>query len=296
MTKIAHCGTSIIPVCGGPGPRTCAAGRPGTRRTAVRTLCAALLAVATGQVTQAAPGDLDPSFDADGRVLSDLSHSENVLALVAQPDGKLVAAGFSGEGLDTDFALARYNPDGDLDTSFGQGGVVRTLLGPIDNFAVVLGLLRQADGKLVAAGFSFVDLTRFFDFTLVRYNPDGSLDPGFGEGGVVHTDFSQPLDAAFGVVQQPDGKLVAAGFSGVCISACDTTSPVFATDFALARYNPNGSLDTTFNNTGGSNRRLLRGAPWTAPLASCCSPMRGSWPSANRMALSMGPTTSPSFV
>src|SRR5687768_12175619 len=119
MTKIAHRGTSNVP--GRPGPRTCAAGRPGPHRTAVRTLCAALLAVGTGQVTQAAPGDLDPSFDADGRVLTNLSLSENALALVAQPDGKLVAAGFSGEALDTDFALARYNPDGGLDTSFGQG-------------------------------------------------------------------------------------------------------------------------------------------------------------------------------
>lgn len=254
MTKIAHCGTSIIPVCSGPGPRTCAAGRPSTRtrRTVVRTLCAALLTVGTGQVTQAAPGDLDPSFDADGRVLSNLSLSENALALVAQPDGRLVAAGFSGEALDTDFALVRYNPDGGLDTSFGQGGVVRTPLGPSDSFAAVLGLLRQADGKLVAAGFSFVDPTRRFDFTLVRYNPDGSLDPGFGENGVVHTDFFGPLEAAFGVVQQSDGKLVAAGFSAACISACGTTSEVFDSNFALARYNLDGSLDTTFNNTGRS--------------------------------------------
>jgi uncharacterized delta-60 repeat protein len=106
----------------------------------------------------------------------------------------------------------RYLPDGSLDPTFGTGGLVTTDFGGIDRgFALVL----QPDGKLVAAGFSGGD------FALARYLPDGSLDPMFGTGGLVTTDFGGAAEAV-ALVLQPDGKLVAAG------SCCE--------DFALARY------------------------------------------------------------
>jgi len=162
-------------------------------------------------------GSLDSTFGAGGEVLTDFGGEEFATALVLQPDGKFVVAGVSSSG--PDFALARYNTDGSLDTSFGSGGKVITA-----GFGSAAALVLQPDGKLVAAGDGFLPLATNDDFGLVRYNPDGSLDTGFGAGGKVLTDFGGANDAATSLVLQPDGKIVAAGISGG--------------DFALARYFP----------------------------------------------------------
>ncbi len=171
-------------------------------------------------------GSLDPSFGGDGRVVtSALFDLFGARALAPQPDGKLVVVGGGSNG---DFELARYNPDGSLDKSFGKGGKVNTVLGDDDEAnAVVL----QPDGKLIAAGQSFA---------LARYNANGALDPSFGTGGKVTTPFGSDYAVAFALVLQPDGKLVAAG----------DTETGSNHEFALARYNPDGSLDPSFG-TGG---------------------------------------------
>jgi len=96
----------------------------------------------------------------------------------------------------------------------------------------------QADGKLVAAGFTATDSGG--DFALARYRRDGTLDPSFGTGGKVTTDFAGGADGAAALVVQTDGKLVAAG------SATSGTG----LDVALARYRHDGSPDPTFG-TGG---------------------------------------------
>ena len=93
-----------------------------------------------------------------------------------QPDGKLVAAGTGDNGSQFVFALARYNPNGSLDTSFNGTGNVTTAIGSVQDDAIALA--RQPDGKLVAAGYS--DNGSNDDFALARYNPNGSLDPSFG--------------------------------------------------------------------------------------------------------------------
>jgi uncharacterized delta-60 repeat protein len=116
---------------------------------------------------------------------------------------------------------------GDLDPGFGQRGKVRTDFGGYRDQANALIL--QPDGKLVAAGFSGTVLRGISDFALARYHADGSLDPAFGTGGLVRTDFGGGFDQAIALVRQPDGKPVAAGFSeagGI-------------SDFALARYQGN---------------------------------------------------------
>ena len=94
-------------------------------------------------------------------------------AVAVQPDGKIVVAGLAATvaGQITDFALVRYNPDGTLDQSFGNHGIVTTDIGG-DDVAVALAI--QADGKIVAAG------TAGEHIALARYMPDGSLDPTFG--------------------------------------------------------------------------------------------------------------------
>jgi uncharacterized delta-60 repeat protein len=187
-----------------------------------------------------ADGAPDSSFGTDGQVITDFpSVDEAASAVALQPDGKIVTAGiaFTSSGFG-DFIVARYNPDGTLDLSFGTGGEATTNFGDHDGaFAVAL----QPDGKVVAAGFSFGTPTLEEEFALARYSSDGALDPTFGTGGEVTTDFNSFDDGASAVAVQPDGKIVAAGGS--------FPSPT-TTDFALARYEPNGALDLAFG-TGG---------------------------------------------
>ena len=199
------------------------------------------------QVAQAAAGDLDPTFGVGGMLMTDISRSTDIANAVAvQADGKLVLVGqtyknndFSGE----DFVVTRYNTDGTLDTTFGRGGKVRTDFPGLA--AVPSSVVIQSDGKIVVAGGAFPLFTFLGNFELVRYNPNGSLDRSFGNGGIVTTTFPEG-SYAFDVALQPDGKIIAAGTVFVDFNPGDISD----TDFALARYNSDGSLDTTFGNGG----------------------------------------------
>jgi uncharacterized delta-60 repeat protein len=161
---------------------------------------------------------------------------------VVQTDGKIIAVGYSEQtSTDADFALARYNPNGSLDASFGTGGKVTTDFAKGHDVAHAIAL--QRDGKLVVAGYS-EQSGRGSEFALARYHPDGSLDTSFGTGGKVTTHFGLSTNMAHGVALQSDGKIIAVGFSYQGRSAS-------AADFALARYYPDGRLDTGFG-TGGN--------------------------------------------
>jgi uncharacterized delta-60 repeat protein len=185
-------------------------------------------------------GTLDTSFGSGGKVITYLLDSSILgRAIFIQTDGKIMVSGQASSGC----ALARYNPDGSLDASFGVGGVVRTY---ITGFKQVHSAALQADGKIVVAG--HIDVSQDpssmnWNFGLVRYNTDGSLDSSFGSSGVVTTDFGRPDDRAYSVVVQPDGKIVAAGITV-------PYSNIFTPNFALARYNLDGTLDTSFGSGG----------------------------------------------
>jgi uncharacterized delta-60 repeat protein len=159
-----------------------------------------------------------------------------------QSDGKIVVAGYSETASITSFALARYNPDGSLDTSFGIGGKTTTSIEGNNEYAN--SLVIQSDGKIIAAGYSLnqTGTRNDNDFALVRYNTNGSLDTSFGTGGKVTTAIGSGYDNINTIAIQGDGKIVAAGYS-------DNINGIY-TDFALVRYNTNGSLDTSFG-TGG---------------------------------------------
>jgi uncharacterized delta-60 repeat protein len=187
----------------------------------------------------AADGDLDTSFDTDGKVTTPIgSGNDYVNSVVVQSDGKIVAAGDSINGItnEADFAIVRYNTDGSLDTTFGTGGKVTTQIGSRD--ATATDVVLQSDGKIVAAGYSYNGSN--YDFAIVRYNTDGSLDTTFDTDGKVTTPIALGDDKADSVVLQSDGKIVAAGYARI---GSDN-------DFAIIRYNTNGSLDTTFDTDG----------------------------------------------
>jgi uncharacterized delta-60 repeat protein len=187
-------------------------------------------------------GNLDKSFGSGGKVTTDFGGEDVAYAIAIQSDSKLVVAGlaFNGGTGSTEFALARYNPDGSLDQAFGAGGKQTTdFFGKACSaFSVAL----QPDGKIVAAGYATLgNSVSTFDFALARYNPDGSLDQTFGAGGKQTTDFFGDADDAGSVAIQADGKIVVAGAA----SHGSSTG-----DLALARYNPDGTLDQTFGPSG----------------------------------------------
>jgi uncharacterized delta-60 repeat protein len=202
-------------------------------------LGAFVLAVLLIPSALATPGTLDPSFGTGGKVTTSIGggYDDYGYALARQPDGKLVVAGTSGTAATAqDFGLARYNPNGTLDTSFNGTGKVTTAIGPVGDYATALKL--RSDGKLVAAGCSYNGLNN--DFAVARYNPNGSLDTSFNGTGKITTAIGSGNECVSALALQPDGKIVAVGrsFNGS------------NEDFALARYNPDGSLDSSFNGTG----------------------------------------------
>ena len=193
-----------------------------------------------------ADGTLDDTFGTAGTV-STLVHDEAVqqeaLAVAVQPDGAVVAAGYTvTDGL----AVVRYLPDGQLDETFGTGGVVSAILpGRLDDVAL------QDDGCIVVAGVATREDDEheqdFGDIVVVRLLPDGALDPTFGLGQPVTTDVGGVTNEAQNVVVQPNGSIVVSGASrnpgsdGVGID--DHTDVV--------RYGPDGLPDPTFG-TGGA--------------------------------------------
>jgi len=200
---------------------------------------------------EAMPGDLDASFGTGGKVTTDFSGYRDVInAAALQPDGKIVVAGYkqdsAGESGIFHVALARYNSDGSLDTSFGSGGkVITNLNADIKAFAVAV----QPDGKIIAVGDAEPD-SPYNDasmFAIVRYKPNGSLDTSFGSGGQVNVRFRTYFDSARAVAVQPDGKIVVGGFT---MYAPITSTPLNGSDFALARLNSDGTLDGTFGSGG----------------------------------------------
>src|SRR5262245_26622945 len=201
----------------------------------------------SAQMVQATDGDLDPTFGTGGTLMTDISRSTDLANAVAvQSDGKLVVVGQTYKNNDystEDFVVTRYNTDGTLDTTFGRGGKVRTDFPGLA--AVPSSVVIQADGKIVVAGGAFPLFTFLGNFEIVRYNPNGSLDRSFGSGGIVTTVFPQG-SYAFDVALQPDGKIIAAGTVFVDFNPGESSDTVFA----MARYYPDGTPDTTFGNGG----------------------------------------------
>ena len=188
-------------------------------------------------LAQAAAGDLDPRFGNGGVAITDFAQTEDyAYAVAVQADGKIVACGQSGIYPDLHSALVRYNRNGRLDSTFGTGGKVTVTFNSNNDYLFAVAL--QSDGKIVAAG-----STSGTSFLVARFNADGSLDQTFGTNGSVETTFGDQTAAGRALAVQPDGKIVVVGVSGA-------GSYSELNDFALARYNSDGSLDQNFGGSG----------------------------------------------
>jgi uncharacterized delta-60 repeat protein len=189
-------------------------------------------------------GSLDTSYSGDGKATVNFSAEDDpAFALAQQADGKIVAAGQAFEYPDGRFALARFRTNGALDLTFGTGGKV-TLDVTAGDDDVANGVAIQPDGKIVAVGSaSFINS----GWALARYNPDGTPDLTFDGDGLVLTNLGPDFDDGYDVAVQADGKLIAVGDGG-------------RGNFGLARYHPDGSLDTSFGGDGRVGASLAQGS------------------------------------
>jgi uncharacterized delta-60 repeat protein len=215
-------------------------------------------------------GRLDRDFGSGGVVETPIPNgasSSNFAADIAydvlvQPDGKYVvvgnAQGYGYYGM----ALARYNPNGSLDTSFGTNGTVFT-----DNGEAVSVAL-QGDGKIVVAGESS-QIPGQPEFTVARFTANGQLDTSFGNSGFVEPSFNgQTASLADSVVVQPNGQIVVAGTASAYVEYNDVIAVGFrrppefepAPSDVITRLNPDGALDTSFGNGGTI---VIPQTPWT---------------------------------
>lgn len=187
-------------------------------------------------------GSLDNTFGDAGTIIARFpppcsncpAPSPAAVAIGIQPDGKIVVAG-------ANFELLRFNPDGSADNAFGDAGKVapRFTENNVSLVAEASSLILQSDGKAVIGGTISTSGSQY-DFAVARFNANGSLDTAFGTNGLVRTDFVGKTDVAEALAITTDGKIVAAGYAFT-----DTRA-----DFAAARYNADGTLDTTFSGDG----------------------------------------------
>jgi uncharacterized delta-60 repeat protein len=184
-------------------------------------------------------GSLDKTFNSDGIVSTQIgSGDDQATAIALQKNGKIVVAGYTSSGEDTDFALARYNQDGSLDQNFGLGGIVVLPIGMGNDRANAIAI--QDDGSIVVAG-SAVGTTGEVA-VVTRFNTTGSVDKSFGHDGLVFAKSDDQTTARDLLIQDDDSILV----TGEHRSSEGTT-------LLLMRYLANGTYDQSFGTDGSSN-------------------------------------------
>ncbi len=180
----------------------------------------------------------DGTFGTSGIVSTPINLvDDEANALLIQPDGKIVLAGWSFDSTPKDdFALVRYNTDGILDNTFGSSGKVIAPIGAGFDYGYAVAI--QPDGKILVGGYS---INANNDFSLARFNTDGTPDVSFGTGGIVITAVGPGDEEAYSLAVQADGKILLSG---------NSANGAFGSDVALCRYNSDGSSDITFGLNG----------------------------------------------
>ncbi len=193
-------------------------------------------------------GSRDPAFGQNGDAVFLMPQPFEILAGACQQDNKILVTGYiehiSG-GNRVDVFIARFLENGQPDTSFGNTGNV---IIELDTTAFALGMAVQNDGKILLTGclgISWAWWPTNSDLMILRLLPDGTLDPSFGNGGIVVTDLTSSgydVDMGSRIFVQPDGKIFVSGRNGLGQNNIG--------DLALIRYLPDGTLDNSFGNGG----------------------------------------------
>jgi uncharacterized delta-60 repeat protein len=221
-------------------------------------------------------GVLDNTFGTGGMVITNASSSNDELnGVIVDGNGKIVVAGRAYNGSNVDFAVARYSSDGNLDATFGTGGITLTDF-PYHKSDIAQALSIQPDGKIVLAGYSNnVNTGTNNDFALARYNTDGALDNSFGTNGKTTIDFAGPYDQAYAIAIQPDYKIVVAGeavpgsnytFTLARLKSQESPLPVELTSFTASTTGSTVKLNwqtaTEVNNYGFEILRSAQNDKW----------------------------------
>ena len=204
-------------------------------------------------------GEIDTTFGIDGKVVTGFGTNNNTANATAfQTDGKFIVGGtyVSNRG-DNDFALARYNSDGTLDTTFGSEGKVNTNFGN-NNYNYINSIYVVPDGKIMVIGTSgMVSLAP--KLVVVRYLTNGTIDASFGTSGKVISTLIPYSPYGNKLVFQPDGKFL--------ITSCKQYNSDPNYYFGIERYSPDGVLDITFGTDGQAVSSFGNGQSIPASLA-----------------------------
>ena len=187
-------------------------------------------------------GSLDTTFADSGKAILPFAKDAIIKDIVLLSNGQIIVIGGGTDSTFSDFALARYNTDGSLDTYFGTDGKILTDIGSHNDWAYQAQV--QSDGKIILAGYSNNPAKSYKkDFALARYSADGVLDTTFGENqdGKVTTTLSSDDNTIYDIALQSDNKIVVAG---------EIVNDAGHRVIALARYDANGSIDESFGTLG----------------------------------------------
>jgi uncharacterized delta-60 repeat protein len=190
-------------------------------------------------------GDLDRSFGSGGLVAHDLGTFPMPRTVALQADGSILVGGqVECPDLQLCFGIARYRPNGSIDSSFGASGVARATFPDARCGCEIHDLAVQKNGRIVAVGWRFRGGDAQDDMLLAvaRFLPDGRLDRSFSHDGRLSFDFGYGDDLGSAVAVQPDGRIVVGGVA----SYRNRTEA----DFAVVRLRPNGTRDRTFSGDG----------------------------------------------
>ncbi len=203
-----------------------------------------------------AGGSPDEGFGDKGTILKTLDRDIEINGIVIQPDGKIIIGGVYSIFSGPQFLLIRYLPDGTLDPSFGEGGIAKISYPQSTRSYDINSVVLQKDGKIIIAGVTGV--MGYDEFlTVARINTDGSLDHSFGNEGAAVTKFGNDALRAYSAIIQSDGKIVAVGSNNYGNAY---NRPL------VARYLPNGVLDSTFGTNGLQSTILDYSVPHAATL------------------------------
>jgi len=212
------------------------------KRVVTVAFCLTLLSQALlAEPVLAAAGDLDTSFSGDGIAATHFGGADEAMSVLIQTNGRIVLTGYGADGF---VELARFRPNGTLDSSFGKNGKVRTRF-PLGSIGIWSGAgALQEDDRIVVVGSQNKQDETSSDFVVLRYTKNGARDSSFGVNGKVVTDVSDGgSDAPYAVAIYPGGRILAAGTLWISGNPSDA-------DLELARYRPDGQLDGSFGDGG----------------------------------------------